>query len=152
MRQKERNNLLNLWAAFSHPTFIRIAPHFYGLWRKGRDTELRHFLSKVEEGPRKGIAVLFAKRGTIFAKRAAIWQTRCIFTAKGGTLRTVPRPSKCSTFSTKVLCFLREKAARFTPFFQVPPSCICCILFDMYRTYSTSVMKALECKPSVQFD
>ena len=80
----------------------------------------------------------------LFAKHAAICRTHSIFTAKGAAIlklqhftrrHTAARPSKCGASSTKLRGFLREKAARFTQFFQVPPRLIYCILFDVYHTY-----------------
>ena len=85
----------------------------------------------VWEAPECGIAVLFAKRTTI-------WQTRRIFTAKGVTIlalrrftrrHTAAQPSKCGTHGGK-------KATHMTPCFQVLLRHVCCILFDAYRMFT----------------
>ena len=85
-----------------------------------------------------GIAALCAKRAAIVAKSAIIRRMHCIFTAKSTAIqglrqftrrRTAARPLKCGTHG-------RRKAAHMVPHFQVPPRCVCCILFDVYRIYS----------------
>ena len=79
-----------------------------------------------------------------FLPNAPRFAEHSIFTAKGAAIlklqhftrrHTAARPSKCGASSTKLRGFLREKAARFTPFFQVPPCLVYCILLDVYLTY-----------------
>ena len=66
---------------------------------------------------------------------------RHIFTAKSAAIlglwcftrrRTATRPSKCGTHGGR-------KAAHMAPHFQVPLRRVCCILFDVYRTYCTYI-------------
>ena len=112
----------------------------------------------VRKAPGYGTAAIFAERAAIFAKhrnsantqqfgeRAAIRRTRsnsanaphfhckrCRNLQDGG--RTAARPSKCSAFGVR-------KVAHMPPCFQVPLRHICCILFDVYRTFPPKFMDA----------
>ena len=62
---------------------MKIVPHFY--------ENCAALLWFVREAPRYGIAALFVKRATIFAKCTAIRRTRHIFTAKGAVIRQKAR-------------------------------------------------------------
>ena len=111
-----------------------------------------HIVWFVREAPGYGIAA-FLPNAPQFSERGEVWRCgggeegRCgggevwrwegkeegrwgrIFIAKGAAIwlyKTATQPSKCNAFC-------REKAARFTPFFQVPPCHVSCILFDVYR-------------------
>ena len=98
--------------------------------------------------PGYGIAALFAKHTTIFAKRATIWRTHRIFKAKGSTIcKKVPQSLDCGALQGGTVCtaikvhhfycqsaalLVGESGAIYVIFSSVPPRRICYILFDAY--------------------
>ena len=128
-------------------TFMKIAPHFYGLCGKHRDTELRHFLPNVQQFLPN--VPQFGKRATFSGQKAPHTphfqgkrrRTRHIFRAKGAAIqglwcftrrRTVARPSKCGAFAIKVWHFWWEKSNTNAAMFS--SSAAACVAFFLTRT------------------
>ena len=118
----------------SRHTFMKIAPHFY----ENRDT----LLWFVREVSGYGIAALFAKR-------VAIWQMSCIFTAKGtlqdGTLRCGHRSAALLVGEKRHECHFIFKC-RCVAFFLMRTVCTIHVHYTdtmWSRSYSTDQMQGI---------